>query len=329
MDYRSLFTKEKLLPSLELEKQDIAYQVWELGRIYGQLTNSFMRIRLSLKEANANAAVSDLIDQVRSVFEDFCYLSDKLKQVKLTVIGDMSEFNKSIDDFLQASEGEWENELDGMMNVLNRWYIRICNQIRAKSIHLSNVFKCSHGLITLQAKLITDIHSEEIGEMVKATINDLEKLEKGDKVLTSPNLELSAQNLRIVKFRVEGIYKNLKFLRRLAEENADFYKERLMQRSEVIEYLILDIKNPSDYLSRPIKIYNNVIPFLISYYLVVIPIVIVQEYDLWLILSNDKMLLAILTGFVPLYLSFIVWAFRTIRNHLIVTSFKFKRSDFK
>ena len=165
--------------------------------------------------------------------------------------------------------------------------------------------------------------------MVKASINDLEKLEKGDKVLTSPNLELSAQNLRIVKYRVDGMYKEIKFLRNLVDEDADFYRERLMQRSKILENLILDSKNPSDYLSRFRKIYNNVIPFLISYYLVVIPIVIVQEYDLWLILSNDKMLLAILTGFVPLYLSFIVWAFRTIRNHLIVTSFKFKRSDFK
>ena len=147
--------------------------------------------------------------------------------------------------------------------------------------------------------------------------------------MTSSNLQLSQVNLKIIKYRVGGIKKHLHFMRRLAHKNADFIADQLFRRGETIEYLILDIKNPSDYLSPFRKIYNNVIPFLISYYLFVIPIVLVQQYDLWLILSKNNALLAIVASLVPIYFSFVVWTFRATKNWLIISSFKFNKSNFR
>ncbi len=327
MDYRHLFKKEKLLSSLELDKQDVTYQVWELGRIYAELKNSFLRIKWNEKDTRAAGIPNNLTDEVQFALENFTYLSNRLRQFEITVIGDTDDLNNLIIGFLRKSKQQ--KEVDGILDTLETWNRRLRNQIRAKSIHLSNIFRCSYGLKTLQTKLIYDIFSEDIGDMLRSTINDIEKLEKGDKVLVSSNLQLSPLNLKIARYRVGGVQKNLEHIRELVREDPDFFKKRMNERSAIIESLILDIRNPPDYLSRFRKIYNNVIPFLISYYLVVVPIVMVSGMESWPALSENKTFMAVLAGFVPIYLSFIVWTFRSVRNRLIVSSFRFKKSDFK
>ena len=174
-----------------------------------------------------------------------------------------------------------------------------------------------------------DIGSNEMYGLFSVNIENIEKLEKGDKILTSPNLQITPHNLKVLKFRLNEIKKHLPILRAFAQKDPDKFRERIIERSEILENLILDIKNPSDYLSLKRRFVINTVPFIAGYYLAVIPVVIFLRFD-WSLIDTDfkKMVIPIIAGFLPLYISLIWLVYRKIREWLVITSFRFNISQF-
>ena len=106
--------------------------------------------------------------------------------------------------------------------------------------------------------------------------------------------------------------------------------------AEFMESLILDIKNPTDYIGIVRKFYNNIVPFFICYYLIAIPLVLLFSPDVINKINNitssplysKVIVLLITTSIVPAYLSFLWWTFHSIRDRMIISSFKFKRKQY-
>ena len=125
-----------------------------------------------------------------------------------------------------------------------------------------------------------------------------------------------------------GLKNHLSELREFAQRYPDRFRDKINKISEMAENVILDIKNPSDYISLKRRLLNNLVPFFVCYYIVVTPIVIFIEIDLWTLLVADKTLAIFFSGLIPLFISFLWWVFNWTKNQLIVTSFRFRISDF-
>ena len=321
MDLLKLFKKVKMSAPMEFEKPDIAYQVWELGRVFGC-------IAACLKQSKMN----DLKQQIT-------YLNILLKRLGkegAKVIGDSPEMDEFISYFLSLESPDSDQDIEPIQLKLEQWKNLITHELRASSMHLCNIFSCCYGLKTMQFKLINELQSIEIADVVGESIGNLEKLEKGDKVLTSPNLQISSLNLKIIKFRLNEAKKHLDIIRKREKTEHELIEKIVNERAEFIESLILDLKNPTDYIGIVRKFYNNLVPFFICYYLIAIPLVFIFSPDVINKINSitssplysKVIVLLITTSIVPAYLSFLWWTFHSIRDKMIISSFKFKRKQY-
>ncbi|MFQ5603711.1 MAG: hypothetical protein ACE5HS_10625 [bacterium] len=328
MDLISLTKKDKELFSQQLERPDITYQVWELGRLFACISEVVWRMRAFLNKEHQGQEGSNLDREAKNLFENFLYLC-KILSNSMRVLGDITKIAKDIARFTKEDQGSALNtKIDLISQEIKEWQNRILYEIRAKSIHLYNIYICSVGLRSLQTKLMYGVHETDVEQHIQTNIENLEKLEKGDKLLTSPNCEITPHILRIIKYRLNGVISHLSELRKFAEENPVRFKELIEERAEILEYLILDIKNPADYLSPKRRLLINIVPFIVCYYLVVIPIVIFSELNLWSFLMGNKLFIALLSGLIPPFMSFLIWVFQWTKNQLIISSFKYQISEF-
>ena len=328
MEWRQHIKQEKAISSLQLEQPDIAYQVWELGRILANISEVFRQIKMSLENKKKSKNLSDLVRNTTSLFEEFLYLCSNLSKGPVSVLRDKTEIEHRVKHFLKADKGvPTLTEVESIRQEIDQCHKRITYELRAKSIHLRNIFGCSFGLNVLLERVISDIHSNEVERLVEESIENLEKLEKGDKVLVSPNLEMTPANLRIVKLRLRGLKKHLSKFREFAQKDPDTFSMKINTTAEMVENVILDIKNPSDYLSLKRRLLINLVPFFVCYYAVVTPIVIFVELDLWKLLLADKIMLVFVSGLIPLFVSSLWWLFNWTKNQLIVRSFRIRVSD--
>ena len=320
MDLLKIAKKAKMLAPMEFEKPDIAYQVWELGRAFACIEVCLIKPKNDLRE-------------------HITYLTILLKRLGkegAKVIGDSPEMEEFITYFLMLDIQDPDYDIKALQQKLEQWKNLISHELRASSMHLCNIFSCCHGLRMLQYTVVKEIESPEIAGSLEKSIDTIEKLEKGDKVLTGPNLQISTLNLKIIKFRLNEVKKHLKEMRKSAEKDPALIESLINERAEFIESLILDLKNPSDYLSIFRRFYNNLVPFFICYYLVAIPLVILLSPDVLHKLNTitssplySKVIVALITtSIVPAYLSFLWWTFHSIRDKMIISSFKFKRKQY-
>ena len=326
MDLLRFIKNEKELSSLDFEKPDITYQVWELGRVLGSLLSLYQQIEVSLSQEQEKNAPAQLVSNVTDLAENLKYLCRMLSAGEIELPAEITGMAAAI---YRSSKNNKiaPSELKSMCQHVESGYREIFFFLRAISIHLCNIFVCSYGLITLQSELALRISSAGIEDSIRTNIENLEKLEKGDKVLTSPNLQITPHNLKIIRYRLSEFGKNLSVLREFAQANPEKYRETFTERAEQLQNLILDIKNPMDYISKGRKWLINVVPLIVSYYLVALVIVIGASPKLSLPLDS-KIFIALLTGLFPIFASLILLVYRSIKNYLLISSFRFKISQY-
>lgn len=327
MDWTKILKKEKQISSLQLEKQDVTYQSWELGRTIATITEYLKQMPVQIEQSKSKQINFDLVNSAQSSVEYLRFLTGKLCNQPNPTLSNFSELQDEIFSIFNSEESisSMENK-DIIIKEIDDWHQQIQYELRAKSIHLSNIYCFGYSLKTLRLKLAYDIHYENIEKLIESNIDNLEKLEKGDKQLTSPNLQITPHNLRIIKYRLNGILKHLPDLVNLADRDQDRFRHKLLEKSEIWDMLIFDIKNPSDYITTWRRIKNNVAKLVVGYYLTVTPVVIFFQY------KPDKLdidaLTAIAAMFLPLYTYFAWHIYNRIRNWLIISSFKFKIAEF-
>lgn len=332
MDWDKLFKKGKELSSLQLEKTDVTYQVWELGRVCARISEVSWRMKVSLDEGNGGEDISDLIKRNENLFISLQSLYKRLSTDPIRILGNVEDLNNRIEHlYKEVKESPKTSRWDYIHQEIEWLRNLIVSELRSVSVHLCNIFSFSLGLRDLKARLIYNFNLSDIKKLIEDNIEVLEKLEKGDKVLASPNLEITPQNLKIIKIRMNGFREHLSELEKYAQINKTEFKKRVEDRCNIWTDLILDIKNPSDYLTRTKRVLNKIIPTIVCYYMIVIPIVIVATSKKSVQLSgiDTGVVVTLVLGFVPLLIAFYRWVYARTKNWLIVLSFKFDISKFK
>jgi len=332
MNWTSLITKDKELSSLSLDEPDTTYQVWELGRLMAEIWGKIDDLRRA-SEMDDAAQIESAKNKAKEYASSLGYLCNRLRKGLLQFQIDLTTILTSVSQVID-SQNLKPALLRKVLSEIEEWRHEIGYDLRSKSVHLANIFACSHSLIMLRLKLLQEIHSDDVETYLSASIENLEKLERGDKVLTSPNLQLTSQNLRIVEARLRQFHKHLDELQSIAKRDPEKYRETIYNRSEMLEYLILDIKNPLDYLSRKRRWLVNSIPVLSFYYFAVAPVIILFSVMPKIIESGENgsivsIIILLLTGLIPIYIAFLAWVYGAIKNYLIISSFQFKLSQYK
>jgi len=333
MNLTELFKREKELSSLQLDKPDLTYQVWELGTALANMTSQFLQLKVYSRAGKNQDPLQSLVNKANDIYQYFQFLCNKLGRESVGVLGDISETKASVEAILKKAAQATPADADHVLEVIHSLHNRLYFELRAKSVHLANVFACGFGLKHLRSMLVYNIDSENVEKLLDTNIENLEKLEKGDKVLTSPNLEITPHILRILKFRLKEIKANLDKLIRYRAKDPEAYERKMIERGEILENLILDIKNPSDYISRRRRVFNNLVPIIIGYYLIVILIILLLEIpgkdSLELLEVLEDSLPKLAWSSVPVIISLLWGVFRWFRDKLIIRSYKFRWREFK
>jgi|GEM_PF-4154753 len=330
MDWTNLFGKSKELSSLQLEKPDITYQVWELGRILGSAVAIFWQIKNSSNKEIKEKGNPELFMNARDLLGNIEYIHKKVCRDTNKDLSDTTKLEVLVENLVKENTVDVKfAHFESILRIINKWHTQILYELRAKSIHLSNIFSFSYGLKNLQVNSMYDIDSDNIEELVNDNIENLEKLKCGDKILTSPNLEITPQNLKIIKSWLTEIQNHISLLRGFAKKDINIYIKKMDKKFEVIESLILDMKNPSDYISGKRKMINNMVPFIASYYIAIIPVALFLDLDKSSgSILDDALVISFLSGFIPIYLSLIWRVFHYLKDRLEVSSLKFGFSRF-
>jgi len=323
MDWSTFIKSEKVLSSLQLDQPDVTYQVWELGGLLAQITDNLARLDGHAGTENDEDGLTALLGRTTVLFENFQYLCKRLCEDATGVLGDIKEIERSVERLLKMDSGmTLAKKTDDVREEMKDWNRRIGYELRAKSIHLRNVFSLSYGLKSLRAALLHNIQQGDVREHIKASIRDVDKLEKGDKILTSPNLEITPQNLGIIKSRLTGLLKHLDVLKKFARAHPEEYEFEFQRDCTMWEDLILDIRNPDDYMTRKRKLLIKIVPFLACYYIVVTPVVVIVKFELWP-QSDAGLLIPLILGLVPLFIALLRWVYDEVKNRMIISCFRF------
>ena len=322
MDWIKLFEKKKELSSLQLEKSDITYQVWELGNLLSHLSGYYSRILTFPGNKIDEEELFGRIKTSRTLQDSYIHLSNKLSSGSLKVLSDQSEnFALIYEYFKNLKKADAIEAVDLIRDKIVGWHRKILNELRAHSIHLANIYLFSFTLETLREKLAYEIESLDLEPLIDECIRNLNNLEKGDKILTSPSLKLTERNLLILKYRLNEVRSHISDLKELSEKNKDKFSDMIKERAVLMEYLILDLRNPQDYMTAGRKMLNNFIPFIVIYYLAAIPILLFSEMTSKFDLEIIK-IAPFISGFIPLYI-YVLWKlFGFIKNKMIIHSFK-------
>lgn len=336
MNIKALLKREKELSSLQLDKQDITYQVWELGTALANMASQFLQLKVYSQAGKKQNSIQSFVSKANDIYQYFQFLCHKLCRETVGILEGANEIKTSVEALIKKAAQATAGDADHILEVVYSLHERIYYELRAKSVHVANVFACGFGLKYLRSMLVYNIDSENVEKLLDANIENIEKLEKGDKVLTSPNLEITPHILRILKFRLKDIKANLGKLIRYRAKYPEAYQRKMIERGEILENLILDIKNPSDYIPRRRRIINNLVPIIIGYYLVVILIILFSEID-WKDLLNGfdlsevkkETIIKFVWSSVPVIISLVWGVFHWIRDKLIIRSYKLRWKELR
>lgn len=272
LDILKIFKKPKEISTLEFDKQDIIYQVWELGVEIGEIAEVCWIIKLPIrgkfkKEGFLIGKAINSLGTLEALYKDV------FESKTLTVIEDIGKEIREMRNKISLKEfnpGEIQSQLEYWQGIIE-------SGLKTKSIHLFHIFLLGVNLKKLATRLIYDLHSEEIESLIQDNIELIEKVEKGDKVLNSPNLEISKQNLRVIKLRLKGFKTHISTLRYYSKKNSYKITSELVKRINIWTELILDIRNLSDCLPLWQRCIIATVPFLICLYMgVIIGVIIIN-----------------------------------------------------
>ena len=281
MDWLSILRRRKEVLPIDLGKQDISYQAWEVGRVVARILEVFCRLRAPMKNAGNRDEVSALIRRGKMLVLSLKSLYMRLRREECGVFSDIEDLSNRIDHLCrEVKEGTEIDVLTRMDQEVIDLRDLLAREFRSRSVHLSNIFNFSFQLRWLKAKLMYDTDSDEIPGLIAAARRTLERLRRGDKVLASPNLEITDQNLAIIDYRLNTITKRLKDLRVYASEQPSAFRQEVVERCDLWTNLILDLLNPSDYLSMKWRFWAKAIPFIICYFMFVTPMFFFVKYNL-------------------------------------------------
>ncbi len=328
---KALIEGRRKVSLLDSGKPDLAYEVWELGRVIAKILEVCWIIRPPLKEAREEGF---LIKEVGDSIYCLNLLYKSLEELK--ILGRMEELKKRIEeistkDILKSFKPE------DVEAIVKRIEELIGYELMARSTHLFHIFSFSLSLRRLRTKLLygLSLKNESIKNHIKHSIDLLEKIKLGDKILVSPNLEISKQNLMIIKYRLNGWHKFLLELRKYSETISpnSIQEERFLRKigdgCNLWTELILDMKNPSDYLSSWRRIVIIIISIIFFYYMAVIPLVFWNDVPDSLLKKLSLEPKELFTTIFPLWFYLGYQLYTRLKDWLVVTSFKFKLSEFK
>lgn len=327
MNILELIKSEKKVSSLNLEERDIIFEVWEMGMVIAKILETCFLIRPPLKEGRKEGF---LINNVASSLYRLVVLYKKLSEGEKRILGWTEDLDKTIKGF-SIEDTLKRFEVERIESLMHRIEELIICELKSQSPHLSHIFSFSLALRRLKTGLLYQLEIEgRIETLIKDSLRLLEMIRLGDKVLVSPHMELSNKNLRIIESRIKGWSKALEELRRYSKEIGDNSKEKTVfiekieKTCDMWTELILDIKNPSDYLRLSKRFLNVFVPAVICYYLVAIFIVFIPWNKLETM--SQKVLGA---PFSVLALAICIFIYKKIKNFLEIRCFGFKASDFK
>ncbi len=236
----------------------------------------------------------------------------------------IDEKNNFWDDILnrinkEIAEKTGLKEVNGMLHQLK---VLFETEIHAYSTHLANVFLFGYRLIRLKTLFLYGRPVEKVLDEIGKTEDIITRIDKGDKSLNSPNLELVHENLRLIMISLELIRKNIKKLSELKRKNFALFGDKVEQCFVIWESILLDIKNPEEIIRGQFFV------FVLYYYLLIIILGFLQllyNYKLKAIFentqvteflkNNEEMLIALI---VPVLIWLIVLLYRKMR-HLITS----------
>lgn len=189
LDIFNIFKREKKIAIVTFDKPDIVYQEWELGRVIGEILEICWLLKPPLKkEVKEGFLIKKITDSFRVLESLYKSLSQEPK-----IFGFIEDLSKKIEETRNKICLKKFNAIVVQRKVEYIQEIIQC-ELRGRSIHLYHIFLLALKLRKLVTMLLYNIKSEEIESFIKDNITLIEKIEKGDKVLISPNLEISTQN---------------------------------------------------------------------------------------------------------------------------------------
>lgn len=333
MEWLNFFNKGKELSSLHLEQTDVTYQVWELGRVLARIWEIYLLLGKSINKNGRINCDSHLTNRTENLFFSLQSLNKRLSADQIKILGTVEDLSTKIDNLSKKMQGLVNNksEWEAIQPEFEKVRSQMLCEIRSKSVHLSNIFVFSFGLRYLKTKLMYEINSPDIEKIISDNLNILDNLAMGDKILVSPNLELSIQNLKIIRIRLEGIKKHLSDLRALAQKDEHGLRAKLGNKCDIWTNLLLDLKNPSDCLPTGRKVLNRLAIIFVYYYLIAIPLIIIIYAELhkrYLGIDKNSIEGVLVTGLIPGIISLYFFVIERFKKWLIEKSFTFKICHF-
>ena len=264
-EIKSLVTK----PVREFKKvytePDEIYIIWFTGYTIGKCLLEAEKF-LYLKKSDL------LVEEVRKTFTG-CFLQLKSSFDKLSSQTPViDEKNTLWEDFVQKinESAKEKGNIKKITDHLKNMKFQLETEIHAYSTHLANVFLFGYQLIRLKTAFLYERQFDKVMVEIGNTEEIIASINKGDKSLNSPNLELVHENLRLLTISLELIRKNIKKLSILKRSDFTRFEDKVNECYGIWEDILLDIKNPEEIIRGRFYV------FIIYYYVLVFILGLIQ-----------------------------------------------------
>jgi hypothetical protein len=259
-----LFSKPVPKPNTTYTSPDVVYVLWRLGYCLGCIRERIGQIRfLKLDDHFDDKLLTDSFRQFTMAFE-------KAKTLSEIIQGNAAVYQKEMGNVQHAlSEKEGVVSADGYCKTL---YQLLTFDINAYSVHLKNVFDFGYRFVMVRRKFLYSTSGASIKRELDIFNALLANIDKGDKKLNSPNLELVRENLKIMSINVSLMQKNLAKLCKQRERNYQDFALKIGDSFQLWEDILLDLRNPSEIIR------GRVLIIIVYYYFIIIMLGMVQEF---------------------------------------------------
>jgi len=240
---------------------DEIYSLWLLGYNLGEILIVLNESNYFSDPEKEKSKILEAIDFFRISYQKVILHSESLNEK------DLPDHKNSI-ELLKNVESKDFN-FNETFDIINNIKDNLAFEIQIFSTHLSNIFLFGYQLNKLKADIIKkDIEESYVKKSVDELINHIIKLEQGDKLFHTTNIEFTKVNLRILRIILKSLKKKLK-------EILKFNKDKLPDLINIVFFqkmtdIILDIRNPKQFARY------KFLRFIVYYYLAISIIVLID-----------------------------------------------------
>jgi hypothetical protein len=258
-----IFTRPRTEFSKTYTGVDIVYLLWRLGYSLGEIRERISQASyLSLKEDSYDRLFMDHFLQFRLTF-------NKLKELPDPILGKDELYNRGLKELETALQDTgMSGKADEQCKALHKL---ISFDVLASSVHLKNVFEFGYHFVLLRKCFLYSANRGDIRQELDVFSHILDDIDKGDKKLNSPNLELLHENLKIIAININLIRRNAEKIYQLKENSYQEFVTKVGISMKVWEDILLDLRNPGELTG------GRVLVLLTFYYFVVILLGALQQ----------------------------------------------------